>query len=96
MKTTFDLPEDLVRQLKLRALRDRRKLKDAAAEMLRAGLEASSRPAAPVEKPAQVLKDKETGLPVIQCRAAAARAQQLTPDRVAEILAAQEAEWAAA
>ncbi len=96
MKTTFDLPEDLVQQLKLRALRDRRKLKDAAAEVLRAGLEASARPAAPVEKPAQVVKDKKTGLPVVQCRRAAPRADELTPDRVAEILAAQEAEWAAA
>ncbi|HEV2292979.1 MAG TPA: hypothetical protein VGR35_03935 [Tepidisphaeraceae bacterium] len=95
MKTTFDLPEELVRQLKLRALRDGRKLKDAAADVLRAGLEASPRPAAPSEKPAQVVKDKKTGLPVIQCRRAAPRAHELTPDRVADILIAQEAEWAA-
>lgn len=96
MKTTFDLPEDLVRQLKLRALRDRQKLKDAAADVLRAGLAVSSRPAGPAEKPAQVVKDKKTGLPVVQCRRAARREQELTPDRVAEILIAQEAAWAEA
>ena len=96
MKITFDLPEDLVRQLKLRALRDRRKLKDAVADSLRAGLQASSRADAPIEKPAQVVTDKKTGLPVIQCRCATPSAQELTPDRAAEILAAQEAEWATA
>ncbi len=96
MKTTFDLPDELVRQLKLRALRDGRKLKDAAADVLRAGLAAPSTPAAAVEKPALVLKDKKTGLPVVQCRRAAPRSGELTPDRAADILIAQEAEWAAA
>jgi hypothetical protein len=95
MKATFDLPDELVRQLKLRALRDGQKLKEAAANALRAGLEASSRPTAPAEKPAQVVKDKRTGLPVVQCRRAASRAQEPTPERVAEILIAQEADWTA-
>jgi len=92
MKTTFNLPDDLVRRLKLRAVRDRRKLKDVAAEFLQAGLSAR----APVqrERPAVVAKDKKTGLPVIRCRHAAPRGQELTPDWVAELLNAQEAEWA--
>ena len=92
MKTTFNLPDDLVRRLKLRAVRDRRKLKDVAAEFLRAGLSAK----APLrsERPAVVGKDKKTGLPVIKCRHAAPRGQELTPERVAEILNNQEAEWA--
>jgi plasmid stability protein len=34
MKTTIDLPDDLVLKLKLRALREGRKLKDAAADLL--------------------------------------------------------------
>lgn len=92
MKTTIDLPDDLVRQLKLRALRDGRKLKDAAADIFRAGLAAEAGPSR--EKPAAVVKDRKTGLPVIQCRRAAPRGQELTPDRVAEILLAQEAGWA--
>lgn len=38
MKTTIDLPEALVREMKLRAVRERRKLKDVAAEVFKAGL----------------------------------------------------------
>jgi plasmid stability protein len=88
MKTTIDLPDDLVRRLKLRAVHERRKLKDVAAEFLRSGLDAPSSghsPAAPA-----IVKDKKTGLPVIQCRRAAAP----TPDQVAGLLAGQETEWA--
>lgn len=40
MKTTIDLPEDLVTELKLRATLERRRMKDVAAEALRAGLKA--------------------------------------------------------
>jgi plasmid stability protein len=40
MKTTLDLPDDLVKQLKLRAVHEGKKLKDAVAETLRAGLAA--------------------------------------------------------
>lgn len=38
MKTTLDLPADLVRAMKLRAVHEGRKLKDVAAELLRRGL----------------------------------------------------------
>ena len=91
MKTTIDLPAELVRRLKLRAVHSRRKLKDVAADLLRAGLNVQ---AVPQNKPAVVTVDKKTGLPVIQCRQAAPRGQELTPERVAEILIAQDAEWA--
>ena len=92
MKTTLDLPEELVRQLKLRAVREGRKLKDAAADVLRAGLVAQGNPAS--EQPAVVVKDKKTGLPVIQCRRAAPPTHEPTPRRVADILNRQEAGWA--
>ena len=92
MKATFDLPEELVRELKLRAVREGRKLKDAAAAVLRAGLAAE--PAPTKEAPARVATDKKTGLPVIHTRRAAPRSEEITPDRVAEILASQEAGWA--
>lgn len=46
MKTTIDLPEDLVREMKVRAARDGRKLRDVAAEIFRRGLETASRPPA--------------------------------------------------
>jgi len=38
MKTTLDLPPDLVKQMKLRAVHEGKKLKYAVAELLRRGL----------------------------------------------------------
>jgi plasmid stability protein len=38
MKTTMDLPEDLNREIKFRAVREGRKLRDVAEEVLRRGL----------------------------------------------------------
>lgn len=87
MKTTLDLPEQLVREMKLRAVREGRKLKEVARDALTAGLAAGEGPA---RKPVEIVKDKKTGLPVIRCQ----RAANLTPRRVAEILAMQEAGWA--
>lgn len=95
MKTTLDLPDDLVRQLKLRALREGRKLKDAAADVLRAGLAARARGGGAAEAPPVVVKDRKTGLPVIQCRRAAPPGREMTPERVAGLLTAQEAGWSA-
>jgi plasmid stability protein len=91
MKATFDLPDDLVRQLKLRAARDGRKLKEIAAALLRDGLGAS--PDQRKATPPLVRKDRKTGLPVIQCRRAASPAEELTPKRIAKILSEQEVEW---
>jgi plasmid stability protein len=90
MKTTMDLPEDLVRKLKVRAARDRRKLKDLAAEFLREGLAASAGAREPV-KPV-IVKDRASGLPVIQCRRAPARS--MTPEQVADLMLEQDADWA--
>jgi plasmid stability protein len=42
MKTTIDLPEPLVRAMKLRAAQEGRKLKDVATEIFRLGLNAPS------------------------------------------------------
>jgi plasmid stability protein len=42
MKTTLDLPDDLVKQIKLRAVNDGMKLKDAMADLLRKGLSTTS------------------------------------------------------
>ncbi len=45
MKTTLDLPDDLMREVKIRAVQEHKKLKDAIAEFLRKGMTASkSRP----------------------------------------------------
>jgi plasmid stability protein len=63
MKTTLDLPDALVKQVKLRALRDGRKLKDAVADLLRQGLASSA--GTPMPRPT-ISIDPETGLPTIQ------------------------------
>jgi len=90
MKTTLDLPDDLVQQVKLRAVRERRKLKDAVADLLRKGLSAPS--TAETESASPLIKDK-SGLPLIVCRRAALPGEELTPERVADILLQQEVEW---
>ena len=90
MKTTLDLPDDLVKEVKLRALHENQKLKDAVAQLLRRGLAAPD-----ANQPARInsalKKDRTTGLPVIECRKAAAR--EVTPKRAAEILLEQEVQW---
>ncbi len=40
MKTTLDLPEDLVREMKFRAVREGRKLREVAEEVFRRGMAA--------------------------------------------------------
>jgi plasmid stability protein len=90
MKTTLDLPDALVKQVKIRAVREGRKLKDAVADLLRKGLAAADE--ADAQTPV-IAKDKRTGLPVIVCNQAAAPEEEMTPERVADILLAQEVEW---
>ena len=74
MKTTLDLPDALVKQVKIRAVREGRKLKDAVADLLRKGLAVAEKesPAAPV-----IITDKKTGLPVIVCQQAAAPEEEM-------------------
>ena len=92
MKTTLDLPEDLVRRLKLRAVHDGRKLKDVAAEVMRAGLDAPSCSAK--RMPVVTKKDRQTGLSVIVGPKVPRSGKSLTPEQIAQILNDQEAEWA--
>ena len=66
MKTTLDLPDPLMREVRIRAAQDGRKLKDLVAELLRCGLDASSSPES-VEK-AVIEMDPKSGFPVIRSR----------------------------
>lgn len=50
MKTTIDLPEDLVREMKFRAVREGRKLREVAEEVFRRGLAAPATPAKPGDR----------------------------------------------
>ena len=71
MKTTLELPDALVKQVKLRAVREGRKLKDMVADLIRKGLTSPQTPAipAPPLKSARITKDPVTGLPLILCAA---------------------------
>jgi hypothetical protein len=68
------------------------KLKDAVAELLRKGLAAAKEMERELPEPV-LTKDKRTGLPVVECKHAARASEELSPDRVAEVLLAQEAGW---
>lgn len=81
MKTTLDLPGDLVREIKLRAVHEGSKLKDTVADLLRKGLRDHATKGG--AKPSRVK------LPLVRCR----RAAELTPDQVAAALLKQETEW---
>jgi hypothetical protein len=87
MKTTFDLPNDLVREIKLKAVHEGRKLKDSVADLLRAGLAAGARAK---ERPARKTKRR---LPLVKGRHPATSATEMTPRRTADILLRQEASW---
>ena len=92
MKTTLELPDSLVKEIKLRAVRRGQKLKDAVAELLHKGLAASDEGDAAEPRPV-IKRDKKTGLPTIECKRTPSADEQLTPKRVAEILLAQEIDW---
>lgn len=88
MTMIIDFPDDLVRELELRA-RDRgQDLPQAVTELLRIALRrsGSDEPAAPTA----FKIDEKTGLPYIECEYAAT---DMTPQRVAEILLDQEVAW---
>ena len=79
MKTTVDLPAELVRAIKIRAIEENRKLKEMIAELLRRGLAG-----APVE-PSAV--GRRVTLPLVQTAHPAKPDEEMTPERVAAVLA---------
>jgi hypothetical protein len=84
VKTTLELPDDLMRAVKIRAVEEKRKLKDTVAELLRRGL--AGGPAAPAKAGNRVK------LPLVECAHEAPPGEEMTPDRVAEVLLQEEAE----
>lgn len=81
MKTTLDLPDALVLDVKRHALSKGMKLKDMVALLLKLGLKAGR---AQAKAPAH-----RVALPLIVCK----QKTELTPDQVADALLAQEVEW---
>jgi hypothetical protein len=85
MKTTLDLPDDVVRAVKMRAVQENRKLKDMITDLLRRGLTQESGGAGSVRK--------RVKLPLVECAHEARPGEGLTPERVADVLLEEEAGW---
>ena len=83
MKTTLDLPDELMRAVKIRAVNENRKLKDALADLLRTGLSVESSRAAEVRT--------RVKLPLVLCAHEAEPGHEMTPEGVARILIEEEA-----
>ena len=82
MKTTLDLPDDLMREVKVRAVEDKRELKDTLADLLRRGL--AQRGEAPGLR-------RRVKLPLVQCAHEARPDEEMTPGRAADVLLDEEA-----
>ncbi len=67
MKTTLDLPDELVREVKLRAVVQGRTVKDLVAELLTQGLGLAARGTAPKPPVGSRVETDDKGLPVIRC-----------------------------
>jgi len=91
MKTALDLPDELVREVKIRAATEGRKLKDVIAELLRRGLDSDANLAS--EPSSALVKDAVTGLPMVACHHSASMSDRLTPSKIAGILLDQEVAW---
>lgn len=68
MKTTLDLPDELVREMKLRAVMQGRTLRDLAADFIRQGLGLAAPRPPQAPPPESMLQVNAGGLPVIRCR----------------------------
>lgn len=80
MKTTIDLPEDLVRQIKIRAVHERIPVKRLVATLLRQSLNAPPPPPEPASSSDRVIFTK-ANLPVFRCREDAP-ARRLTAEEI--------------
>ena len=89
MKTTLDLPDELMRTIKVRAAQEDRRLKDLIAELLRKGLAAE-----PGREPeGQPAIRRRVKLPLVQSVHPAAPGEEMTPERIHQILLDQEVSW---
>lgn len=89
METTINLPDGLSRAVRLRAVRDGRDLNATVTDLVRIGLAASGDDPDTLTRPT-VTTDPTNGLPVIECPHEALPEDEMTPDRVADILLHQE------
>lgn len=88
MKTTVDLPDELLRAVKIRAAAEGRRLREVMADLIRLGLEQETRGA---QGRSGERTEARVRLPLVRCAHPAAPGEELTPERVAALLAADEA-----
>jgi hypothetical protein len=86
MKTTLDLPEDLMREVKILAVEDNRKLKDTIADLLKQGL-AQRRCETPQSS-------QRAPFPIFRGGHAAKPGEEMTPERIHDILLQQDVDRA--
>lgn len=83
MKTTLELPDDLMRAVKIRAVNEDRSLKDMMAEIVRRGLAQ--------EPPVGDAEPQRVRVPLVECAHEARPEEEMTPERVAEVLSREDA-----
>ena len=76
MKTTLELPDELMRRVKLRAVHRNQKLKDAVAQLLEAGIAASPSVEPPARPPRPVRLKKRPALTIDDIEAAIAAGRE--------------------
>ena len=85
MKTTLDLPDAVMRRVKVRAAREDRKLTELITELLECGLAAAA-------KRGTKRHIRRAKLPLIKCVREPKRGEELTPAHLAAVLLQQEVE----
>ena len=80
MKTTLDLPDELIREAKLRAVIQGRTLRDLVTDLLRQDLGLSVATSDPLPPGDGMVARGAGGLPVIRCRADAPATHMCTQD----------------
>ena len=83
MKTTLNLPDDLMRTVKMRALLENKTLQETIAELLRRGLGETGK--------SSHSASARVRLPLVDCVHEATPGYELTPERSAQALLDQEA-----
>ena len=87
MKMTLDLPDDVVRAVKIRAVQENRKLKEMVADLLRRGLAQEPR------VPAASAVRGRVKLPLVECAHEARPGEEMTPERAADVFLEEDAGW---
>jgi plasmid stability protein len=87
MKTTLDLPDELIRAAKLRAVSQGRTLRDLVSEYLRQGLGINEQPVIDVQSSPSMIELNARGFPQYRCGPSV----QIPPENLSALLALEQA-----